>query len=58
LNFGVTVGFDITAAAPGVGTSFYVTPAISNASITISFRFATGNHASNRDPIPMHLMMD
>ncbi len=40
---------------PGVGTGFYVTPSISNASIAIGFLFATANDCSYRDPITVTL---
>jgi hypothetical protein len=55
LNFGDTGGYNIVAPAPGVGTGFYVTPSISNASIAISLLFATANDAPNRDPITVTL---
>jgi hypothetical protein len=55
LNFGTTGGYYITAPAPGVGTGFYVTPIVSNASIAVSLRFATANDSPNRDPITVTL---
>jgi len=55
LNFGVTGGFGIEAPAPGVGTGFYVTPAISNASVAIGILFATANDSPTRDPITITL---
>ncbi|CAF1071957.1 unnamed protein product [Rotaria sp. Silwood1] len=50
-----TGDYNVVAPAPGVGTGFYVTPAISNASITISLLFATANDSPNRDPITVTL---
>ena len=50
LNFGATGDFYVTVNAPGVGTGYYATPAISNASVAISLRFATANDAPDRDP--------
>ena len=55
LNFGSTGGYNIVAPAPGVDTGFYVTPNISNASIAIGLRFATGGDAPTRDPITVTL---
>ena len=55
LNFGGTGDFYLTANAPGVGTGFYVTPAISNSSIAVALRFATANDEPNRDPISVIL---
>ncbi|CAF4866137.1 unnamed protein product, partial [Rotaria sp. Silwood1] len=52
---GGTGDYNVVAPAPGVGTGFYVTPAISNASITISLLFATANDSPNRDPITVTL---
>jgi hypothetical protein len=54
-NYGLTGSIITMADAPGVGTGFYITPAISNASIAVSLRFATGNDFSNRDPLTVTL---
>ncbi|CAF1529819.1 unnamed protein product [Rotaria sp. Silwood1] len=54
-NFGGTGDYNVVASVPGVGTGFYVIPAISNASIAISLLFATANDSPNRDPITVTL---
>ena len=55
LNFGSTGWFGVTASAPGVGTGFYVTPTIRNASIAIALRFATADDEPDRDPLTVTL---
>ena len=55
LNFGSTGNFGVTAPAPGVGTGFYVTPNISNASVAVALRFATANDEPDRDPLTVTL---
>ncbi|CAF3074528.1 unnamed protein product [Rotaria sp. Silwood2] len=54
-NFGGTGDYNLVAPAPGVDTGFYVTPAITYASIAISLLFATTNDSSNSDPITVAL---
>jgi hypothetical protein len=54
-NYGMGGGSNTVINAPGVGTGFYVTPAISNTSVAISLCFATGNDRPNRDPITVTL---
>ena len=50
LNFGATGDFYVTVNAPGVGTGYYATPAISSASVAIGLCFATANDVPDRDP--------
>ncbi|CAF1163166.1 unnamed protein product [Adineta ricciae] len=54
-NYGVTGGSNTTANAPGIGTGFYITPSISNASIAVGLLFATANDRPNRDPLSVSL---
>ena len=55
LNYGGIGGHSIINNAPGVDTGYYVTPAISNASVAVGVCFATANDAPNRDPITITL---
>jgi hypothetical protein len=55
LNFGYQGTNGAVLVNPGVGTGFYVTPNISNASVAISLLFATANDYPNRDPITVTL---
>ena len=55
LNFGsLTIPY-VPGQILGIGTGFYVTPNISNASIAIALRFATGNDEPDRDPLTVTL---
>ncbi len=54
-NFGRPSGQTSTISQPGVGSGFYVTPAISNSSVANGLCFATGNDMPNRDPITITL---
>ena len=55
LNFGGTGGHDQTLIQPGVGSGFYVTPSVSNASVAIGLLFSTTNDLPNRDPLTVTL---
>ena len=54
LNFGVNVG-GATATQPGLNSGFYVTPAISSATIALRIQFGTANDVADRDPLTMTL---
>ena len=55
LNFGFQGSPGATLSHPGAGTGFYVTPAISNATVAIALLFATANDFPDRDPISVTL---
>lgn len=54
-NFGGTSIAGNVALNPGANSGFYVTPAISNASIATALLFATANDLPSRDPITVTL---
>ena len=51
LNFGA----NLLPQTSGTDTGFYVTPSISNASLVVALRFATGNDLEQRDPLTVTL---
>ena len=55
LNFGGTGHSGGNLFQPGVGSGFYVTPSISNASVATGLLFATANDVPNRDPLTVTL---
>ena len=55
LNFGYKGCPRCIVYGPGIGTGFFVTPSISNATIARALLFATGNDSPNRDPITVTL---
>jgi len=54
-NYGTFVNRNSNRPNAGVGTGFYVTPSISNASLVVALRFATGNDLEQRDPLTVTL---
>ena len=54
-NFGGTGDVSQSAHQPGVGSGFYVTPSISNATVAIGLLFATADGLPNRDPLSVTL---
>ncbi|CAF1659841.1 unnamed protein product [Adineta ricciae] len=54
-NFGNAVCYPCYVPEPGVGTGFFVTPSISNATIARSILFATANDFAHRDPLTVTL---
>ncbi|CAF3541331.1 unnamed protein product [Rotaria socialis] len=55
LNFGVQGSPSAVLLGPGVGTSFYATPAIRRASVEKGLLFASANDFPTRDPITVTL---
>ncbi|UJR12735.1 hypothetical protein I4U23_016909 [Adineta vaga] len=55
LNFGITGCSGCSVNGPGIGTGFFVTPSISNATVAIGIIFATGNDDPERDPLTITL---
>lgn len=55
INLGSNGAAGVRMPYPDVDTSFYVTPSISNTSIAVALRFATGNDNPDRDPITVTL---
>jgi hypothetical protein len=55
LNFGGTDCSGCTVYQPGIGTGYFVTPSISNATVARALFFATANDSPNRDPITVTL---
>ena len=56
LNFGIQNGcFRCLVFEPGVGTGFFVTPSISNATVVTGLIFATANDFADRDPLAVTL---
>jgi hypothetical protein len=55
LNFGFQSSAGASFYQPGVGTGFYITPAISNVSVATALLFATANDTPDRDPFTVTL---